>query len=198
MKENRVVLYARVSTLDKQNPEMQLAELRDYAARRGLQVVGEHVDRCSGAKDKRPSLDKIMALARLRSIDGVIVWKLDRLGRSLRHLVNTLAEWDALGVTFTSLHDQVDLSTPQGKLMFQIIGAMAEFERSLIRERVRAGLQQARCKGTRLGRPTRVWLDKTEPQVRRLRSEGKSWQHVSQLTRIPVGTLHARFKDATA
>ena len=126
-----------------QNPEMQLTELREYAARRGWQVVGEFVDRTSGAKEQRPALNLLMADARQRKFDVIAVWKLDRFGRSLRHLVNAIAEFEALGVAFISLRDNLDLGAPAGRLMFQIIGAMAEFERALIRERVRAGLQNA-------------------------------------------------------
>jgi DNA invertase Pin-like site-specific DNA recombinase len=141
----RVALYARVSTCNgQQDPELQLRELREYARLRGLTIVGEHVDRISGSKDSRPALNRLMADASQRKFDAVLVWKLDRFGRSLRHLVNALAELEALGLSFISLRDNLDLSTPSGRLMFQIIGAMAEFERSLIQERVKAGLRNAR------------------------------------------------------
>ena len=134
-KAKRVALYARVSTCNgQQDPELQLRELREYARLRGLTIVGEHVDRISGSKDSRPALNRLMADASQRKFDAVLVWKLDRFGRSLRHLVNALAELEALGLTFISLRDNLDLSTPSGRLMFQIIGAMAEFERSLIQE----------------------------------------------------------------
>ena len=112
----------------------------------------------TGSKDSRPALNRLMIDAQRRKFDAVLVWKLDRFGRSLRHLVNALAELEALGLTFISLRDNLDLSTPSGRLMFQIIGAMAEFERALIQERVRAGLRNARAKGRRLGRP-RVIVD---------------------------------------
>src|SRR5664280_238364 len=150
----RIALYARVSTLNGQHPEMQLSELREYAARRGWTVTGEYVDEgVSGSKESRPELNRLMADAHSRKFDIVLVWKIDRFGRSLKHLVTALADLDAYGVTFASLRDNLDLSTPTGRLMFQIIGAMAEFERSLIQERVRAGLRNARAKGKRLGRP---------------------------------------------
>src|SRR5271157_4388770 len=133
----RVALYARVSTLHGQHPEMQLAELREYAARRGWQVTGEYVDEgVSGSKESRPALNRLMTDARRRKFDAVLVWKIDRFGRSLKHLVNALADLDAYGVAFVSLRDGLDLSSPSGRLMFQIIGAMAEFERALIQERV--------------------------------------------------------------
>ena len=156
----RTALYARISTSNNgQSPEMQLRELREYCERRGLTVVGEYVDvGISGAKEKRPELDRLMADAHRRRFDAILVWKLDRFGRSLRHLVNTLAELEARGIAFISLRDHLDLSTPAGRLMFQIIGAMAEFERGLIVERVKAGMRNARAKGRRIGRPARVPL----------------------------------------
>src|SRR5436190_320933 len=118
-----------------------------------VSVLREYVDEAvSGTKDRRPALDRLMADAKQRRFDAILVWKLDRFARSLRHLVNALAELEALGVAFVSLRDNVDLSTPSGRLMVQIIGAMAEFERSLIVERVRAGLQNARRRGRKLGR----------------------------------------------
>src|SRR5664280_2116948 len=150
----RVAIYARVSTLHGQNPEMQLSELREYASRRGWTITSEYVDQgVSGSKESRPQLNCLMADAHRRKFDAVLVWKIDRFGRSLKHLVNALEDLGAYGVAFVSLRDNLDLSTPSGRLMFQIIGAMAEFERSLIQERVRAGLRNARAKGKRLGRP---------------------------------------------
>lgn len=149
----RVALYARVSTLNGQNPETQLIELREYAARGGWEVIGEYVDAgVSGSKDSRPSLNRLMAHASQRKFDATCVWKLDRFGRSLKHLVTAIAELEALGVTFVSLKDHWDLSTPSGRLMFQIIGAMAEFERELIRERIRAGMRRRKLEGYVLGR----------------------------------------------
>jgi len=132
---------------------MQLVELREYAARRGWNVVEEYVDHVSGAKESRPAVNKLMNDARQRKWDIVAVWKLDRYGRSVRHVVVALSELEALGIAFFSLKDNLDLSTPSGRLMFQIIAAMAEFERSLIQERVRAGLRNAKLKGKNLGRP---------------------------------------------
>jgi DNA invertase Pin-like site-specific DNA recombinase len=126
----RAVLYARVSTTDKQDPEMQLAELREYASRRGWELYGTFVDRTSGSRESRPALDEVMSLCRQRKADVVVVWKLDRLGRSLKHLVNILAEWETLGVAFISLRDNLDLTTPSGKLMFHVIGASRNFRTS--------------------------------------------------------------------
>src|SRR5215469_7020452 len=146
---DRVALYARVSTLNNQDPEMQLAELREYTARRGWQICDEYVDQgVSGCKESRPALNRLMTDACRRRFDAILVWKIDRFGRSLNHLVNSLAELAALGVVFISLRDNLDLSTPSGRLMCQMIGAFADFERALIQERVRAEIRNARTKSS--------------------------------------------------
>ena len=154
MEKVRAALYARCSTLDKgQDPELQLVPLREYCQRRGLIIAGEYVDNgVSGTKDHRPQLDRLLDAARKRQIDLIIVWKLDRFGRSLKQLVIALEEISNLGVGFISYQDNLDLTTPQGRLMFHIIGSMAEFERELIKERVKAGIDNARRKGKRIGR----------------------------------------------
>jgi DNA invertase Pin-like site-specific DNA recombinase len=185
---SRIAIYARVSTTaGQQDPEMQLRELREYAKNRELIIVNEYVDRMSGSKDARPALNRLMADATNRKFDAVLVWKLDRFGRSLRHLVNALAELEALGISFISLRDNLDLTTPSGRLMFQIIGAMAEFERALIQERVRAGLRNARAKGQRLGRPS-VIVDREA--IHTLRESGASWRAIAEKMGIGVGTAH--------
>ena len=176
-------LYARVSTKDKgQDPEMQLTELREFAAKRGWQVAGEFVDvGVSGSKDSRPQLDAMMRLAKTRKLDVIAVWKLDRFGRSLRHLVDTLEELKAVGCAFVSLRDNLDLTTPAGRMMFHVIGAMAEFERELIRERVRAGLAHARSKGQKLGRPKiRRDRDKDTKVICKMRAEGDSYGEIAE------------------
>ena len=177
-----IALYARVSTRNgNQNPEVQLTELRQYAQARGWHVVGEFVDvGVSGSKDSRPQLDALMKLAKARKIDALVVWKLDRFGRSLKHLVTALDELEALGVAFISLRDSIDLSTPQGKLMFAVIGAMAEFERGLIRERVMAGLAVARSKGRVGGRPRKNYKrDDDAKRIRQLREDGQSFRDIA-------------------
>jgi DNA invertase Pin-like site-specific DNA recombinase len=166
---------------------MQLAEIREYAARRGWTISGEYVDHICGAKESRPELNQLMQDAYRRKFDAVVVWKIDRFGRSLKHLVNTLAELAALGVAFISLRDQLDLSTPSGRLMFQIIGAMAEFERALIQERVRAGLWNARAKGKRLGRPP-VQIDAA--LAARLQAAGKSIRAIARELGCAQSTVH--------
>ena len=151
----RCAIYARVSTLD-QEPENQLQELRQYVAARGWTAV-EYVDRgVSGAKDRRPALDQLVADARRRKVDVLLCWRLDRLGRNLRHLVVLLEDLHATGVAFVSLNEGIDATTPAGKLQLHILGALAEFERGRIRERVMAGLQRARTQGKRLGRPRKA------------------------------------------
>jgi DNA invertase Pin-like site-specific DNA recombinase len=182
----RVALYARVSTLNNQDPEMQLSELREYASRRGWQITEEYTDQgISGCKESRPALNRLMSDACRRRFGSILVWKIDRFGRSLKHLVNSLAELAALGVAFISLRDNLDFSTPSGRLMFQIIGAMAEFERALIHERVRAGLRNARAKGKRLGRP-RVVVDSFK--IAALRAQGRSWAEIVAEVGIGKGT----------
>ena len=185
----RVALYARVSTVNgSQDPEMQLAELREYAGRRGLTIFEEYVDHgVSGSKESRPALNRMMIDARRRKFDAVLVWKIDRLGRSLKHLVVTLAELNAVGVAFISLRDNLDLSTPSGRLMFQIIGAMAEFERALIQERVKAGLRNAKAKGKRIGRPRQ---QVNAAKILELRNQGLSWRNVSRILKLGLGTVY--------
>jgi DNA invertase Pin-like site-specific DNA recombinase len=187
----RCALDARVSTLNNQDPEMQLAELREFAGRRGWQVVEEFTDHgVSGTKESRPALNRLMSDACRRRFDAVLVWKIDRFGRSLKHLINALAELAALGMAFISLRDNIDLSTPSGRLMFQIIGAMAEFERALIQERVRAGLRNAMAKGRRLGRP-RVVVDTS--RIAALRAEGYSWEGIKAKIGVSRGTAQRAF-----
>jgi DNA invertase Pin-like site-specific DNA recombinase len=158
---SRVAIYARVSTLNQgQDPGLQTRELREFAERRSWTVVGEYVDRgVSGSKESRPALNELLEAVHKRKCDVVLVWKMDRWARSLRNLVNSLADLEARGVAFVSLRDNVDLTTPSGRLMVQIIGAMAEFERSLIVERVRAGMRNAASKGKQIGRPPLTQLN---------------------------------------
>ena len=148
----RAAIYARVSTFD-QEPENQLAELRRYIQARTW-TGQEYVDRgVSGAKDRRPALDQLVADAKRRTFDVLVVWRLDRLGRNLKHLVGLLDELQALGIAFVSLNEGIDATTPAGKLQMHILAAIAEFERARIRERVIAGLARAKAQGKRLGRP---------------------------------------------
>jgi DNA invertase Pin-like site-specific DNA recombinase len=148
----RAAIYARVSTFE-QEPENQLHELRRYIEARGWTGT-EFVDRgISGSKDKRPALDALLKDAKRRRFDVLVCWRLDRLGRNLRHLVTLLEDLQAVGVAFVSLGEGIDCTTPAGKLQLHILAALAEFERERIRERVLAGLQRAKAQGRRLGRP---------------------------------------------
>jgi DNA invertase Pin-like site-specific DNA recombinase len=150
----RTALYLRVSTAD-QKPDLQYDGLRAYAARAGLEVVQDYFDvGVSGRREGRPQLNALMAAARNRAIDCVLVWKFDRFARSTRHLLAALEEFNHLGVRFISVQDQVDTDSPMGRAMFTIIGAMAELESSLISERVTAGMKAAAARGKHLGRPT--------------------------------------------
>jgi DNA invertase Pin-like site-specific DNA recombinase len=170
---------------------MQTRELQEYCERRGWQVIGEYVDLgISGAKEKRPELDRLMADAHRRHFDAVVVWKFDRFARSVSHLLRALETFKALGVEFVSLSEQVDTSTPMGKMIFTVLGAVAELERSLIAERVRAGLRNAKAKGKRLGRP-RVEVD--HAQIVSLRSEGRSWAAIAAEIGVGEGTVRRRW-----
>ena len=151
----RAALYGRVSTAE-QNAGLQLDELRQVSAQRGWDVVGEYVDHAiSGAKDRRPELDRLSADVHRGQVDLIAVWKFDRFARSVRHLVTALDEFRARGIDFVSVRDAIDTSTPGGRFHFQIIAAVAELERELIRERVSAGLAAAKRRGKHVGRPRR-------------------------------------------
>ena len=169
----RAAIYARVSTFD-QEPENQLQELRRYVEARQWTAV-EYVDRgVSGAKDKRPALDQLVADAKRRRFDVLVCWRLDRLGRNLRHLILLLDELQAVGVAFVSLAEGIDATTPAGRLQLHVLGAIAEFERARIAERVRAGLARARAQGKRLGRPRTRPLPLGTPRVS-VREAAKLW-----------------------
>ena len=151
--KKRVALYMRVSTIE-QKPDLQIDELRAYAERAGLEIVEEYLDiAVSGKKQGRPQLDALMAAARDRAFDQVLVWKFDRFARSTKHLLSALEEFDHLGIGFMSFRDQIDTSSPMGRVMFTLVGAMAELESSLISERVTAGMKAAKAKGKHVGRP---------------------------------------------
>jgi DNA invertase Pin-like site-specific DNA recombinase len=186
----RAALYARVSTNNGQNPEMQLGELRQYCQRRGLEVSGEYIDNgVSGSREHRPQLDRLLADCRRRLVDAVVVYRYDRFARSLRQLVNALEEFRSLGIDFISLHEGVDTSTPNGRLVFGIFASIAEFERELIRDRVRSGIAAARANGQRLGRPRRV-VDSCK--IVALRAQGISWAAIGRQMGISEGTARQR------
>jgi DNA invertase Pin-like site-specific DNA recombinase len=195
MKGKRVALYARVSTVNhRQDPEVQLHELRAYCERRGFEIIGEYVDKgISGSHEKRPALDRLMTVCRKRLVDAVVVYRYDRFARSLRQLVNALEEFRSLGIDFISIHEGVDTSTPNGRLVFGIFASIAEFERELIRDRVRSGLAAAKAKGKRVGRP-RVVVDVR--RIESLRRQGRSWAEITRETGISKGTAQRRRRAA--
>lgn len=166
--EKRAALYVRVSTTNGQSTELQEEALREYAQRRGW-AYKVYADRGeSGAKERRPGLDALLTDARRRKVDVVVVWALDRLARSLKQLLTLLDEWRTLGVDFVSYKQELDTSTAAGRMIFQVLGAMAEFERELIRERVRAGVARARREGKRVGRPALRKFSRSEVEKIRL------------------------------
>jgi DNA invertase Pin-like site-specific DNA recombinase len=183
----RAALYARISTLNHgQDPEVQLGEIREFCKRRGFTVAQEYVDKgICGSRERRPALDRLLADCRKRLVDAVVVYRYDRFARSLRQLVNALEEFRALGIDFISIHEGVDTSTPNGRLIFGIFASIAEFERELIRDRVRSGLAAAKAKGKRIGRP-RVTVD--VPRITSLRRRGRSWAEITRETGVSKGT----------
>jgi DNA invertase Pin-like site-specific DNA recombinase len=189
-----VALYARVSTAT-QKTASQLRQLRKYARDRGSDNI-EFVDKgVSGAKDSRPELDKMMEAARRREISAVVCTKLDRLARSTRHLCNLAAEFEALGVDLVILDMAVDTSTPMGKLLFSILAGVAEFERELIRDRTRAGMEAARANGKRIGRPPK--LDKRQiERARRMKEKGQTIRHIASVLGVSHGTILTVLKAA--
>jgi DNA invertase Pin-like site-specific DNA recombinase len=175
----RVAIYARVSTTNHgQDVGLQTRELRQFAEARGWTVASEYIDAgVSGARDSRPELNRLMADSHKRRFDVVCVWRFDRFARSVSHLLRALETFKALGIDFVSFSEQMDTSTPAGKMVFTVLGAVAELERSLIVERVRAGLRNARAKGKRLGRP-RAILDTSK--IAELRRQGRSWRAIAR------------------
>ena len=184
----RAAIYARVSTSNNgQDPTMQTRELKEYCERRGWEIGGEYVDTgVSGSRERRPKLDRLMADAHRRRFDAVVVWKFDRFARSVSHLLRALETFKALGIEFVSLSEQMDTSTPTGKMVFTVLGAVAELERSLIAERVRAGLRNARAKGKKLGRPRKA-VDCS--RIASLRRSGASWEKVGEALGVSDATV---------
>jgi DNA invertase Pin-like site-specific DNA recombinase len=184
-----VAIYARVSTMSGQDPTMQTRELTEYCQRRDWEVFDCYVDKgVSGKKDSRPQLNRMMEDAHARRFDVVVVWRFDRFCRSVSHLLRALETFNALGIQFVSLCEQIDTNTPTGKLVFTVLGAVSEGERNLIAERVRAGLRNARAKGKTLGRPK---ADVDVTQIELLRASGASWRTIARTMGLSVGTVHA-------
>ena len=185
----RAAIYARVSTTNHgQDVTLQTRELQQFAQARGWEIAGEYVDSgVSGTKDSRPELNRLIADAHKRRFDVVCVWRFDRFARSVSHLLRALETFKALGIEFVSFSEQMDTSTPAGKMVFTVLGAVAELERSLIVERVRAGLRNARAKGKTLGRP-RVAVDAA--RVSRLRTQGHTIREIADTLGVSRSLVH--------
>jgi putative DNA-invertase from lambdoid prophage Rac len=189
----KTAIYARVSTTD-QNCEVQLRELREYVARRGWEPAGEYLDAgFSGSKASRPALDKLMAAAARREFDCVMVWKIDRFGRSVLHLSQQLAALTSYGVRFIAVSQglDTDASNPSSRVMLTILAGVAEFEREIIRERTLSGVRAAKASGKVLGRPVRIFR---RDEVVRLREEGVSWRAIAKRLGVPVSTAVDAYK----
>lgn len=187
MSRVRTAIYARVSTRHHdQNPQVQIEELRSFCAARGFEITEELVDHgFSGSNDDRPALKRLLNLVRSREVDAVVVLKMDRLFRSLKHLITSLEEFQALGVAFIAVKDSVDYTTPTGRLFVQVLGSLAEFERSLLIERTLLGLAHARRKGVQLGRPRT-----SDPiEIRRLRAQGMSYREIRRETGASMSSI---------
>ena len=191
----RIGIYARVSTKD-QSCELQLRDLRTYCAARGFEPAREYIDvGQSGAKESRPELNKLMEDARKRKFDVIVVWRFDRFARSTKHLLLALEEFRSLGIQFISYQENMDTSSPLGQALFTIVAAVAQLERDLIRERVSAGIRNARANGKKLGRPMRA-VDRD--QILRMRAEGQSLQHIADTLGIGYGTVRERLRGGLA
>ncbi|MDU0372344.1 recombinase family protein [Hymenobacter endophyticus] len=185
----RVALYARVSTLDKgQDPETQLRPLREYAQRRGFAVVEEYVDQASGTSEERTQYKRMMAAAKKRQLDAVLVWRYDRFARSTQALVNALKEFQSLGVDFISYQENIDTTTPTGELIFHVMASLAQFESALISQRVRAGMARAKAQGKSISRPP---LPQSKQQeIAQLHATGVSMNQISKQTAVAYGTVY--------
>jgi len=193
LSKKAVAIYARVST-DRQTVDMQIHELKEYVKRRGWNLYREFIDQgYSGSDTKRPAFQEMMNEAKKRKFDVLLVWKLDRLSRSMKDLVMVLNELGGLGIDFVSYDNNLDTSTPTGKLVFHVIGAVAEFEKDIIKERVKAGLENARRKGKKLGRPGVG--DSVIETARALREEGKSFRKIGKELGISEGTVRQGLKN---
>lgn len=187
-KAKRAAIYARVSTIDKgQDPETQLLQLREYANRRGFEVVGEFIDHASGTKEDRPEYQAMLDAVRKRKIDVVLVWRYDRFARSTQALVNSLKEFQSLNVDFISYQENIDTTTPQGELVFTVMASLAQFESNLISERVKAGMARAKAQGKHLGR-SRISKE-IQDSIAQLHQEGISINQIQKRLGIAYGTV---------
>ena len=188
----RVIIYARVSTKE-QNVDMQLSDLKSYAELRRLEVVEVYIDYASGAKSDRVNYQKLFNDVRKRKTDVVLVWKFNRFARSTKELINALEEFNSLGVDFISYKENVDTSTPAGKILFTMISAFAEFERCIIRERVIAGMEKAKARGARIGRPRIPPF--TKQKVIMLKERGLTYKEIIKQVRISKSAYYEIIKQ---
>lgn len=190
----KTAIYARISTnLEKQDLDTQLMPLQQYTEQRDWEIYEIYTDEISGSKEKRPALDRLMKDAHKRKFDCVLVWRFDRFSRSTKQLINSLETFRSLGINFVSYQEAIDTSTPAGQMMYTMISAFAQFERSIIQERVKAGLAKAKAKGKKLGRPE---LQVDETQIKQLRSDGWSIRKIASelnISKSLVGRISANF-----
>src|SRR5258706_10069477 len=185
----RIGIYARVSTKD-QSCELQVRDLRAYCTARRLDLVREYIDvGQSGAKDSRPELNKLIDDARKRQFDAIVVWRFDRFARSTKHLLSALEEFRSLGIQFISYQENMDTSSPLGQALFTIVSAVAQLERDLIRERVSAGIRNARANGKKLGRPKNA-VDRE--RILELKAQGACLRQIAANLGVGYGTARAR------
>jgi len=185
----RVALYARVSTLDKsQNPETQLIQLRQYAQARNFEIVSEFIDHASGTSEDRTQYKLMMVAAKKRKLDVVLVWRYDRFARSTQALVNALKEFQNLGIDFISYQENIDTTTPTGELIFHVMASLAQFESSLISQRVKAGMARAKAQGKRISRPPLA--KDLQQKIVDLKEEGLSMNKISRVLGVAYGTVY--------
>lgn len=190
----RIGIYARVSTKD-QSCELQLRDLRTYCTARGFELTREYIDAGhSGAKDSRPELNKLMDDARKRQFDAIVVWRFDRFARNVKHLLTALEEFRSLGIQFVSYQENIDTSSALGQALFTIVSVVAQLERDLIRERVSAGIRNARANGKRLGRPCRIV---NMEELLRLKAAGYGLRQIAKKIGVGYGTIRLRLRNSS-
>jgi len=192
--KKRAGIYVRVSTSDKQNPEIQLKTLSDYACNRGLQIIGEFIDRAKGSLESRPGLDGLMDIARKRALDVILVFRFDRFGRSIKHLINVLDEFQRLEIDFVSYQENIDTRSPAGRVLYALISAFASFEREILAERVRHALSHAKSQGVRLGRPPAS--SEICEKIVSLRRQSYTMSKISRTLQVSKGLVHKTLKKS--
>ncbi len=188
----KIWIYARTSTKDKQDLETQLLPLREYSKARGFEIYKEYTDKISGAKENRDSLDLLLDDAKKRKIDWVLVFRFDRFSRSTKQLINTLELFDNLWIDFISYSENIDTSSPAGKVLFTMISAFSEFERSIIQERVKAWLEKARKKWKKLWRP---WVSTDVKKIVELKEKWLSFREIAKKLKLKKSNVYNKYKE---